>query len=188
MLGKSGCLTLILRGHHKMKGVFSVDELDELGVNAKASARRRQHRNIHASYSEKIQRLFNAICADSYIRPHRHTLDPRNESLVAVRGEFAAITFADDGRIADVVRFATEAHWAGDARVTVGIELSPETWHTVVALSDTAILFEVKEGPFEPTIAKEYAPWAPEEGDGGVAAYLQWLKDQVFARLSGRGA
>lgn len=168
-----------------MSDAFSIVELDALGSNAKASARRRQHRNVHASYSEKIQRLFNAICADSYIRPHRHTLDPRTESLVAVRGEFAAVTFADNGGIADVVRFATEAHWGGDARVTVGIELSPETWHTVVALSDTAVLFEVKEGPFEPTVAKEYALWAPEEGGASAAAYLQWLKDQIAARLSG---
>jgi cupin fold WbuC family metalloprotein len=172
----------------KIQGAFSVVQLQALRRSAQASARRRQHRNVHTSYSEKIQRLFNAICADSYIRPHRHTLDPRAESLVAVRGEFAAVTFADSGDVEDVVRFATEAHWRYDARVTVGVELSPETWHTVVALSDTAVLFEVKEGPFVPRTAKEYAPWAPEEGGADAATYLKWLKDQVAVRLSGEKA
>ncbi len=170
----------------KTRGAFSIVELDALAGSAGASARRRQHRNVHASYSEKVQRLFNAICADSYIRPHRHTLAPRIESLLAVQGEFAAVTFADDGVITNVVRFATEAYWGDDAHVTVGVELNPETWHTVVSLSDAAVLFEVKEGPFDPSIAKEYAPWAPEEGAANALAYLQWLKNQIAARLSCR--
>ena len=103
---------------------------------------------------------------------------------MAVQGEFAAVTFADGGEIEDVVRFATEAYWRYDARVAVGVELGPETWHTVVALSDTAVLFEVKEGPFVPSIAKEYALWAPEEGGAHAAAYLKWLKNQIAVRLS----
>jgi cupin fold WbuC family metalloprotein len=59
--------------------VFGSEYLDELSGLAKVSPRLRQHRNIHTSYDDPCQRLFNAIEPESYIRPHRHAADPRDE-------------------------------------------------------------------------------------------------------------
>ena len=53
--------------------------------------------------------------------------------------------------------------------------------HTVVALDDGAILFEVKQGPFRPELAKEPADWSPEEGTAEGVALIERLR----ARLSG---
>jgi cupin fold WbuC family metalloprotein len=49
--------------------------------------------------------LFNAIEIGSYIRPHKHASDPRDEMLVAVRGQIALLSFHNDGDVVDVVRF-----------------------------------------------------------------------------------
>ena len=71
--------------------------LDGLCQQAERSSRRRQHLNIHSSYQENCQRLFNAIQPDSYIPPHRHSIENKQELLVAIRGSFSLITFDDNG-------------------------------------------------------------------------------------------
>ncbi len=116
--------------------VFSAAELDALTQQARATPRLRQHRNIHDDYQAACQRLFNAIEPDSYIRPHRHSVDPRDELLMAVRGLMALITFDDAGHVTSVVRFGSEAHGPG---VAAGVEVAPATWHTVVALAPGSV-------------------------------------------------
>jgi len=61
--------------------------------------------------------------------------------------------------------------------VGVGVEITPCSWHTVIALTSGAILLEVKEGPFNPDFAKEYAYWAPVEGCADGDFYLQFLRE-----------
>tara|TARA_B100000787_G_scaffold49830_1_gene35866 strand:- start:568 stop:795 length:228 start_codon:yes stop_codon:yes gene_type:complete len=62
--------------------------LDDLCQQADHSSRRRQHLNIHSSYEENCQRLFNAIQPNSYIPPHRHSIADKKELLVAIRVVF----------------------------------------------------------------------------------------------------
>jgi cupin fold WbuC family metalloprotein len=154
---------------------FSTGLLSELNEDAKKSPRARQHRNIHSSYEDPCQRLLNAIGMDSYIRPHRHASDPKTETLIAVKGLFALVTFEEDGAIREIVRLGTE-RYAGDGRVDVGVELSPGTWHTIVALEADAVLLELKAGPFNPGAAKEVALWAPDEGTAEGRRYFEKLR------------
>ncbi len=150
--------------------------LDDLVDRAAISPRLRQHANLHASYSEPCQRLFNAIGVDSYIRPHRHLADPKTETLLAVRGRLTLVLFDEQGHVMEAVDFGAAAHQAG---CDVGVELSPGVWHTVLAEEPGSVLFEVKAGPFEPELAKEWAPWAPAEGSVDVAAYMATLRRAV---------
>jgi cupin fold WbuC family metalloprotein len=149
--------------------------LSDLVSAAEQSPRKRQHLNIHQSYEDTCQRLFNAVGVDSYIRPHRHSLDPKTETLFAVKGKFALVVFDSQGKPQQVSLFGTQLF--GD--IPAGVELSPGTWHTVLALSAEAVLFEMKAGPFDPEAAKEFAPWAPEEGTAQVADYLRSLHQLI---------
>lgn len=153
---------------------FTHKYLDSLIGEATLSPRSRQHRNIHQNYDDPCQRLFNAIGMDSYIRPHRHSLDPKVECLVAVVGLFALVTFDDDGSVYEVVRFGTEKYRQAEDQA-VGVELPPGMWHTVIALVPDSVLLELKAGPFDPNAAKEPAPWAPDEGSQEATPYLQLL-------------
>lgn len=160
--------------------IFSIEQLNTLSNEAKHSVRARQYHNIHETYEESCQRLFNAIEVNSYIRPHRHSLDPKTETLIAVRGVFALITFYDDGRVEKTVRFGTEKY-QNDKSNSVGVELQPGTWHTILALVSDSILFELKAGPFNPQAAKEFALWAPEENSPEKAqVYLQKLYSMIW--------
>jgi hypothetical protein len=56
-----------------------------------------------------------------------------------------------------------------------GIDLEPGVWHTLTAVSPYAVCYEVKPGPWDPKTDKEFAPWAPSEGDPAAAGYLRGL-------------
>lgn len=140
---------------------------------AQANPRRRQHRNVHRSYHDPCQRLFNAIEPDSYIRPHRHASDPRSELLIAIFGTMALITFDDVGHIK---RCHALTHDTSLPAACQAIEVPSQTWHTVVALGPGCVLLEVKAGPFDPDQPKDLAPWAPDENTPDVSAYLNRLK------------
>ena len=154
---------------------FTQEYLSTLINEARESPRFRQHRNIHTSYTDPCQRFLNAIAMDSYIRPHRHALDPKAETLMAIKGLFALIRFDETGAVQEIIQFGTEK-FADESGMSVGVDLSPGIWHTIVALKPNSILLELKAGPFKPQAAKEPAPWAPEEGTKQGADYLQKLR------------
>lgn len=156
--------------------VFSADFLNELTAQAQGSPRKRQHRNIHESYGDPCQRLFNAIEPGSYIRPHRHAADPRDELLIAARGLMALMTFDEQGKVTEVVRFGADRNREGFA---VGAEVPANTWHTVIALEPGCVLLEVKAGPFDPNQPKDLAPWAPDEGSAAATEYLNKLIESI---------
>ena len=165
--------------------IISSEIIERLADVASRSPRRRQHLNLHQSFEEPCQRLFNAIGSDSYIRPHRHLADPKTETLIAVRGVIALVTFDDSGRVGEVVAFGA-AHDGSDGTGNIGVELAPFTWHTVIAVTRMAVVLELKDGPFNLNAAKELADWAPAEGSPGADRYLSDLKDVVLARLGSR--
>lgn len=146
------------------------DIMESLAVQASLSPRRRQHLNLHTSHADPCQRFINFLWHDSYIRPHRHTIDPKPETLIALQGVFGCIAFNEQGNVMRLERLS-----AGSICRVVVIE--PTEWHTVVALSETAALLETKAGPFDPAIAKEYAPWATPELDDNSRNYLKNLQD-----------
>ena len=157
---------------------FSSGFLNLLTQSAKQSSRQRQHKNIHQHYNDPCQRLFNAIGVASYIRPHRHLIDPKDECLIAVRGLMSLVLFDDIGQVQQVIRFGAQTTESQEA-IGVGINLPAGVWHTVIAEVPGSILFEVKSGPFNPEQAKEYASWAPAENTPEAAEYLTELKHRV---------
>jgi cupin fold WbuC family metalloprotein len=162
-----------------MKGVnLSGAMLDQLIDEAERSPRRRQHRNVHSTHQDPVQRLFNAVCTDSYIRPHRHAADPKTETLLAVRGLLTFVTFTETGEVVDAIRFG-QGGADPAASTSIGVEVPPGVWHTVIAEVPGSVLFEIKAGPFDPGKAKEWAGWAPGEDSPEAVAYLAALRRHV---------
>ncbi len=163
--------------------IFWSNFLDNLSTSAKSNIRQRIHHNIHESYADPCQRLFNAIEPESYIRPHRHTTDPRDELLIAIRGSMAFVTFDEEGMVTGVVRFGADRHGYG---LAVGAEVPANTWHTVIALEPGCVLLEVKAGPFDSNQPKDLAPWAPDEGSPAALRYLTQLIGLVGINPTGQ--
>jgi cupin fold WbuC family metalloprotein len=141
--------------------------LDELAAKAAASPRRRAHHTIHAGPADLVQRFMVVAQPDSYFRPHRHSA--RSELALVVRGQMDVLTFDEAGRV-------TARHGVGAGHGTFAYETPQRTWHTIVPGSAGGAFFEVKEGPYDPATASEFAPWSPAEGDAQANSFLGWLR------------
>jgi cupin fold WbuC family metalloprotein len=140
--------------------------LDELATQAAASPRSRAHYSIHASAADPVQRFIVTALRDSYFRPHRHTT--RSELAVVLRGRFDVLTFDEGGQVL--------ARYPVGERSAMAYETPQGTWHTLVPGVDGASFLEIKQGPYDPATAADFATWAPAEGTAGVAGFLAWLR------------
>lgn len=148
--------------------VFDQDMLDDLVVKAKQSPRLRANFNIHKELDDPVQRLFIAMEPSSYVRPHRHPEREKWEFFMLVRGKIAVLLFDHQGKV------LRREELTPDGPVH-GFEVSPDTWHCVVALESGTVFFEVKQGPYTPLSDKDFALWAPQEGEEGCAEFVKWL-------------
>lgn len=153
-----------------MVQLVTPDLIASLVERARQSPRRRINHNFHSGPADNPHRFLNVLLRGTYIRPHRHLAPPKSEGFVMLEGEVRVILFEDDGRLAAIHRLA-----ANHPGVSPVIDLPPGVWHTVVAESEVAVCYEVKPGPWEPGTDKDFAAWAPPEGDPRVAAYLASL-------------
>jgi len=143
--------------------------LAEVSAEAKQAPRRRRNRNFHPADDYPGHRLLNAIEPDSYVMPHRH-LDPaKDESIVCLRGRLGIVVFGPSGEVDRNIALSP----AGE---NVGVDIPHGVYHSVLALESGTVFFEAKAGPYVPLAGDEKAPWAPVEGDAGVADYLAQLR------------
>ncbi len=138
--------------------------MDRLCAEAAAAPRRRCHHNLHPTLADPVQRLAVAMQPGSYVRPHRHA-EGRFELFLALRGRFALLRFDDRGTVLD-----RHELFAGSGLV----EVPGGTWHSVVALAPDSVFFEVKPGPYVATDDKDFAAWAPREGEPGAGLLAAW--------------
>jgi cupin fold WbuC family metalloprotein len=145
----------------------------DLCLDAVKNPRLRKNLNLHNSYEDASQRLLNAMEPGSYIRPHRHLNDPKEECFIGIQGRVALIIFDDEGNVTSMIQL-------GPAEDTVCVDVSVGVWHTVVALEPGSVFFETKKGPYLPVRESDFAPWAPSEDSKEKArVYLAKLVDAV---------
>jgi cupin fold WbuC family metalloprotein len=143
--------------------------LDATTAKARASARRRMNHNFHPLESDPANRLLNAIEPGSYVTPHRHLDSAKDETFVVLRGRFGLVCFDGQGRVTQTLVL--------DAGGPVfGADVPSGTFHTLISLAPGSVFFEVKAGPYEKMSDKDWAPWAPREGEAGAGEYLARLE------------
>ena len=146
------------------------DELIEKGIAAsRKSERRRMILPIHRKQEAEVQRLVNFLQPGTYVRPHCHPSDHATESIVLLQGAIRFFTFDDAGN-----RVSEQLLKAQPMPGVVDIE--PKVWHSFLVLEPDTILFECKKGPYNAETDKQFADWAPEEGDPKAE---QWMKSQT---------
>ena len=141
---------------------------ERLLQEAKNSPRLRSHYNLHSSYDDPVQRLLIGFVKGTYVRPHYHTQANKWEMMLVLRGSVGVLLF-DHGGVVEK-RYELSQHGS-----LSGLDIVPRTYHTIFPLTDTAIVLEVKEGPYTPAEPEDFAAWAPPEGDKGVEKFLEIL-------------
>jgi cupin fold WbuC family metalloprotein len=137
---------------------------------ASRRAMRRANHNFHRTPGEDPNRFLNAMLEGTYVAPHRHLTVPKPELFLVLEGRIRLFTFDDGGGVEG--RFDIGAGAPGGA---VGIDIGAGVWHTLAVLGPHAVLLEVKPGNYEAATDKQFAPWAPMEGDPEAPAYLAGL-------------
>lgn len=132
---------------------------------ARRSARHRVNYNFHRTPAEAPNRFLNVMLEGTYVAPHRHLTVPKPELFVVLEGRVRLFVFDDAG--------AVTASWSlGRDASAFGIDIAPGVWHTLAVEGPHAVLLEVKPGDYDAATDKQFAPWAPREGEAAAPAYL----------------
>lgn len=142
------------------------DAIADLLSRARQSPRGRLNLNLHPRLDDPIQRLLNAGSPGSYIRPHRHR-SAVWELVMTLRGHIDALVFDDDGRITR--RVPLQPGGEGIIQNEGGV------WHSFVFVGQDSVAFELKPGPYDASLDKEFAVWSPPEDTPEAAAFMRWM-------------
>ena len=82
------------------------------------------------------------------------------------------ITFDDNGQMLEC--FMLEA-----GGKTLGVELPPGVWHTVISMEEGTVFLEVKDGPYVPSTDKDFAAWAPLADTPDADRYMEGLRRKL---------
>ncbi|HJV77444.1 MAG TPA: WbuC family cupin fold metalloprotein, partial [Paludibacter sp.] len=101
--------------------------------------------NLHESLDAKAQRLLNALEPGTKLPVHRHLHTP--ETYILLRGSLR-------------VKFYNEAKELIDSEILdlnqgkYGVDIPAGQFHTIEVLEPGTVIFEVKEGPYQPLEAE----------------------------------
>jgi cupin fold WbuC family metalloprotein len=168
----------------------SDQQIKALLHRARSSKRRRAIFNYHRP-TDRLQRMLNAGMRDTYVAPHVHDHPRKLEIFLILKGSIAVVAFDDGGGLADCVILSDK----GPIRAA---EIPAGTWHSFVVLTQSAVVYELVDGRYDPLTHKHFASWAPDENDTpSASAFLSKLRRQVGlaakkqrgrARCAGSGA
>lgn len=120
---------------------------DQILLKAQESPRRRMNYDLRTSSSDGSQRMLNVLMADTVVPIHRHV--DTSETVIVCRGKVREEFYDDQGN--KTAEFVLEA--GGDCpavQVPMGI------YHTLVCLEDGGVIFEAKDGAYDPVKTEEF--------------------------------
>ena len=157
-----------------MLKIVSDQMLNELSQKAAASPRLRLNLNFHEDLADPMNRMLNAFEPGTYVQPHKHENPDKREVFIVLRGRLVMVIFDDRGNASEFILLDPQ-------KGTYAIEIPPRIWHTVISLEMGTVVYEMKDGPYLQVIDKNFASWAPKEGDQNCTEYLDRLTDQFYS-------
>jgi len=139
---------------------------------AKKAERKRTNYNFHKELSDTLQRMLNLMNKTTYIQPHKHENPDKREAFIILKGKGVVIEFDNDGKIKDYILLDPSIG-------NHGCEVAEKSWHTIICLEDNTVFYEVKDGPYNAADDKNFAAWAPKEGDIGCLEYNEKITKQL---------
>lgn len=152
--------------------VLGEEHVERALAASRTSERKRIILPFHKSDDALLHRMFNAMQPGTYVQPHRHLHTQKSEIFLVLRGALDFLVFDDVGSIRSAVHLR-----AGGSEF--GIDLAPGDFHSFLVRERDTLVYEVKQGPYTAADDKDFASWAPAEGDAGVADYVRELEQAL---------
>lgn len=115
--------------------------LDLLTAKAKANPRLRQNYDLRNSENDSSQRMLNAIEPGTVMPIHRHP--NTSTTVIIIRGKMRQNFYDNNGLL-------TESVILDAAGLTRAVQIEKGRWHNLESLESGTILFEAKDGAWEP--------------------------------------
>lgn len=122
-------------------------DIQLLFEQASNSPRKRAHLNLHASFDDKVQRLYIALLKGSYVEPHYHELAHQWEMFIVQSGMLKVTLYNKAGSVIN-------SFLVGNGQDVQSVEFQSGDIHSVECVSEQALMLEIKEGPFIEKYAK----------------------------------
>ena len=119
--------------------------LDNLSEQAKASPRRRMNYDLRTSPADTSQRMLNALEPGTVLPVHRHRAS--TEVVVMLRGRGVQWLYDDAGNVTGKVEL-------GEGGIPAMV-VEKGQWHRLECLESGTVIFEAKDGAYEPIVAED---------------------------------
>ena len=120
---------------------------DQILVKAQESPRRRMNYDLRTSSGDGSQRMLNVLMKDTVIPIHRHV--DTSETVIVCRGKVREEFYDAQGN--KTAEFVLEA--GGECPA---VQVPMGMYHTLVCLEDGSVIFEAKDGTYDPVKTEEF--------------------------------
>lgn len=120
---------------------ISGELLNCISKQAKDSPRLRQNFDLRNSPDDKSQRMLNALEPGTIMPIHRHRHS--SETMIVIKGSLKEVFYDDNGNVI--------GEWVCAPNTNcIGMNIPAGQWHNLVCLEPGTVLFEAKDGAWEP--------------------------------------
>ncbi|WP_028951596.1 WbuC family cupin fold metalloprotein [Synechococcus sp. CC9616] len=148
------------------------DLFDRVAKEARQGSRLRMNHNLHQA-NDLVQRFINVLQPGTYVRPHRHLRDQEGEGFecfLVLQGAVGLLLLNQQGEVTHQERLDASGPLQG-------IELAESQLHTLVALEADTVIFELKQGPYQPSSDKDFLAGFPLENTPDAETQEQRWRD-----------
>ena len=127
--------------------------MDSLSQQAKESPRLRQAFDLRTSPNDSSQRILNAVEPGTILPIHRHR--GSTETIIVLRGKVVQHYYDDNGNKTASFELAPNS-------AQVGMSVPVGQWHALESLEEGSVIFESKDGAYQPLSAEDILEVAQE--------------------------
>ena len=120
--------------------------LDTLSAQAKANPRLRQAFDLRTTPEDQSQRILNAVEPGTILAIHRHR--GSTETIIVLRGKVVQHYYNDAGE-------KTASFELAPGSAQVGMSVPVGQWHALESLEEGSVIFECKDGAYQPLSAED---------------------------------
>ena len=120
--------------------------LDTLSAQAKANPRLRQSYDLRTTPEDQSQRILNAVEPGTILPIHRHR--GSTETIIVLRGKVVQHYYDDNGN-------KTASYELAPNSAQVGMSVPIGQWHALESLEEGSVIFECKDGAYQPLSAED---------------------------------
>ena len=120
--------------------------MDSLSQQAKESPRLRQAFDLRTTPNDSSQRILNAVEPGTILPIHRHR--GSTETIIVLRGKVVQHYYDDNGN-------KTASYELAPKSSQVGMSVPVGQWHALESLEEGSVIFESKDGAYEPLSAED---------------------------------